>query len=131
MHPGFAAGARGPRKLGSRAAAQLHLGDARGPLPDRPHPAPAPPPQVVCQGTVASDERIRIQSFTCLHEIAANYYSRLPPYMTEIFQLTVKAIQGDTEEVALQAVEFWSTLCDYELELREDDASSGEVCSPG
>lgn len=38
-------------------------------------------PQVVCQGTVANDVRIRVQSFTCLHEIAANYYNRLPPYM--------------------------------------------------
>ena len=37
--------------------------------------------QVVCQGTVANDLRIRVQSFTCLHEIAANYYNRLPPYM--------------------------------------------------
>lgn len=37
--------------------------------------------QVVCQGTVAADVRIRVQSFTCLHEIAANYYNRLPPYM--------------------------------------------------
>jgi hypothetical protein len=81
----------------------------------------------VCQGTVASDERIRVQSFTCLHEIAANYYGKLPPYMQEIFNLTVKAIKEDNEEVSLQAVEFWSTLCDYELELEEEGEEAEEV----
>lgn len=83
--------------------------------------------QVVCQGAVASDARIRVQSFTCLHEIAANYYGRLPPYMQEIFNLTVKAIRGDEEDVALQAVEFWSTLCDYELELAEEGEDADEA----
>jgi importin subunit beta-1 len=81
--------------------------------------------QVVCQGTVAADARIRVQSFTCLHEIAANYYGRLAPYMQEIFGLTVKAIREDEEDVALQAVEFWSTLCDYELELEEEEEAGG------
>lgn len=40
--------------------------------------------QVVCQGTQAQDIRIRTASFECLHEIAAIYYSKLPPYMTEL-----------------------------------------------
>jgi importin subunit beta-1 len=40
--------------------------------------------QVVCQGTQAPDIRIRTASFECLHEIAAIYYSKLPPYMTEL-----------------------------------------------
>lgn len=38
----------------------------------------------------------------------------------------VRAIKEDDEEVGLQAVEFWSTLCDYELELLED-GEEGEV----
>lgn len=79
------------------------------------------PLQMVCQGTGAADERIRISSFTCLHEIAANYYSKLPAYMGEIFNISVKAIQEDTEEVGLQAVEFWSTLCDIELDMADED----------
>eukprot|EP00879_Flechtneria_rotunda_P012371 GHRR01012918.1.p1 GENE.GHRR01012918.1~~GHRR01012918.1.p1 ORF type:complete len:702 (+),score=217.59 GHRR01012918.1:232-2106(+) len=77
--------------------------------------------QMVCQGTTANDERIRKYSFTCLHEIAANYYGKLPAYMTEIFNISVKAIKEDTEEVGLQAVEFWSTLCDIELDLQDTD----------
>ncbi len=36
----------------------------------------------------------------------------------------VKAIRSDEEDVALQAVEFWSTLCDYELDLAEESDPS-------
>jgi importin subunit beta-1 len=79
---------------------------------------------MVCEGTAARDERIRIASFSCLHEIAANYYPRLPEYIGEIFNISVKAIKEDNEEVGLQAVEFWSTLCDIELDLADDDDPS-------
>lgn len=82
--------------------------------------------QVVCQGTIAPDPRIRQLSFQCLHEIAANYYPKLYEYMQEIFKITVNAIQQDQEEVALQAIEFWNTICDYEIEL-EEEGESGEV----
>ena len=43
----------------------------------------------------------------------------------------MKAIRGDEEEVALQAVEFWSTLCDYELELEEEGEDAEEVGGGG
>lgn len=68
--------------------------------------APASPAlpllQMVCQATTAQDVRIRIGAFSCLHEIAAGYYGKLPPYMPEIFNISVKAINGDEEDVALQ-----------------------------
>jgi importin subunit beta-1 len=57
---------------------------------------------MVCQATTAQDVRIRIGAFSCLHEIAAGYYAKLPPYMPEIFNISVKAINGDEEDVALQ-----------------------------
>ncbi len=58
--------------------------------------------QVVCQGTQAGELRIRVASFECLHEIAGLYYAKLVPYMTEIYNITVKAIKEDEEDVALQ-----------------------------
>lgn len=70
-----------------------------------PHHCPTPaccPTQMVCQATTANDERIRIAAFSCLHEIAANYYAKLPAYITEIFKISVKAIQEDNEDVGLQ-----------------------------
>jgi importin subunit beta-1 len=76
--------------------------------------------QVVCQGTQSPEFRIRTASFECLHEIAAMYYHKLPAYMTELYNVTVKAVKEDQEEVALQAIEFWSTICDTEADLQED-----------
>lgn len=79
--------------------------------------------QMVMQGTQAADARIRAASFQCLHEIASSYYSKLPAYMQDIFSLTVTTIRKEQEEdVALQAIEFWCTLCDYEQELADDEA---------
>ena len=60
--------------------------------------------QMVCQGTVAPNPKIRVESFFCLHEIAAGYYRHLPAYMQEIFNITVNAIknEGEDEDVRLQ-----------------------------
>mmetsp|Transcript_36758 Transcript_36758/g.92846 ORF Transcript_36758/g.92846 Transcript_36758/m.92846 type:complete len:881 (-) Transcript_36758:305-2947(-) len=78
--------------------------------------------QVVCQGTQASEIRIRVASFECLHEIAALYYAKLVPYMTEIYNITVKAVREDQEDVGLQALEFWSTIAEEEYDrLTEED----------
>ena len=36
------------------------------------------------------------------------------------FQMTVNAITKDADKVQLQAIEFWSTICDEEFDLLED-----------
>lgn len=48
------------------------------------------------------------------------YYSRLPAYITELYNISVKAIREDQEEVALQAIEFWCTVCDTESDMLDD-----------
>ena len=75
--------------------------------------------QVICEGTICSDSRVRVASFECLVKIASDYYEVLPAYMTELYKLTVRAIQQDDEDVAKQAIEFWSTLCDEEIDIIE------------
>jgi importin subunit beta-1 len=66
--------------------------------------------QMVCQGTVAPNAKIRVESFFCLHEIAAGYYKHLPAYMQEVFNITVNAIknEGEDEDVRLQVRRGWS-----------------------
>ncbi|KAK9809817.1 hypothetical protein WJX73_009625 [Symbiochloris irregularis] len=76
--------------------------------------------QVVCEGTIAQDSRVREASFECLAGIAGLHYSKLVPYISEIFKLTQQAIQHDEEGVAKQAIEFWCTICEEELDLQED-----------
>ena len=75
--------------------------------------------QVVCEGTIASHPRVREASFECLAGVAGMHYSKLTPYMMEIFKLTQQAIKADEEPVAKQAIEFWCTICEEELDLQE------------
>ena len=82
--------------------------------------------QVTCEATVCADVRVRQAAFEVLVGAAENYYEKLQPYMTAIFDLTVKATKGDEESVALQAIEFWSAIADEEVCRQDDIADAGE-----
>lgn len=85
--------------------------------------------KVICEAAVAREVEIRQAAFECLVSIASMYYGVLEPYMQAIFDLTSNAVRGDEEAVALQAVEFWSSICDEEIELLDYESaqSSGET----
>ena len=34
-----------------------------------------------------------------------------------VFQITVEAMKSDVDEISLQGIEFWSTVCDEEVDL--------------
>lgn len=80
--------------------------------------------KVVCETAMAKEADIRQAAFECLVSIASTYYDVLEPYMQTLFELTANAVKGDEEGVALQAIEFWSSICDEEIELQ--DFESGE-----
>ncbi|GLI60678.1 hypothetical protein VaNZ11_002880 [Volvox africanus] len=75
---------------------------------------------VVCKCTLASSQPMRVAAFQCLQQIADNYYSKLQSYMTELYGLSTKSIKDDEDEVATQAIEFWSTVAEYELDMMDD-----------
>ncbi|KAI3676248.1 hypothetical protein L1987_85850 [Smallanthus sonchifolius] len=81
--------------------------------------------KVVCETAMAKEADIRQAAFECLVSIASTYYDVLEPYMQTLFELTANAVKGDEEGVALQAIEFWSSICDEEIELQ--DFESGET----
>lgn len=83
----------------------------------------------ICEATQSTDPRVRTVAFECVTQIAEHYYDKLGDYMTAIFQLTIDAIRRDDEAVAKQAIEFWSTLCEVEMEMldEEQDFSSRGV----
>lgn len=76
--------------------------------------------QTVCEAAIAENQDIRVAAYECIVKIASLYYSKLAPYMQTLFQLTFEEIKGGADEVAQQAVEFWSTICDEEMELNEE-----------
>ncbi|KAL2921790.1 Importin subunit beta-1 [Bienertia sinuspersici] len=76
--------------------------------------------RVVCEATLSSDVKIRQAAFECLVAISSTYYEKLSHYIKDIFSITAKAVKEDEEPVALQAVEFWSSICDEEIDILEE-----------
>lgn len=76
--------------------------------------------RVVCETTMSPELKIRLAAFECLVSIAAMYYVKLAPYIQDIYNITAKAVRSDEEPVALQAIEFWSTICDEETDILEE-----------
>ncbi|XVF51030.1 hypothetical protein PTKIN_Ptkin04bG0150700 [Pterospermum kingtungense] len=76
--------------------------------------------RVVCEATLSPEVRIRQAAFECLVSISSTYYEKLAPYIHDIFNVTAKAVKEDEEPVALQAIEFWSSICDEEIDILEE-----------
>jgi importin subunit beta-1 len=82
--------------------------------------------QVVCEATQASDSRIQQGAWGCLNRIMALYYEKMRFYMEKaLFGLTIQGMNAEDEDVAKLAVEFWSTVCDQEIEIEDDNS---QVC---
>ncbi|XP_024520306.1 importin subunit beta-1 [Selaginella moellendorffii] len=82
--------------------------------------------RVVCEATLSPDSRVRKAAFECLVSIASTYYEKLAPYMKDVFAITSKAVKEDEESVVLQALEFWSSICDIEIELLDEFSTTGD-----
>jgi len=76
--------------------------------------------QVVCEACVCSDVEVRKVAFQCLDSIAISYYEQLPRYISNIFELTLRAVREDVPEVGQQALEFWCSVCEEESEINRD-----------
>ncbi|KAJ3674289.1 hypothetical protein LUZ60_004905 [Juncus effusus] len=76
--------------------------------------------RVVGEATLSPDVKIRQAAFECLVAISSTYYEKLQPYMQDLFNITSKAVREDQEQVALQAIEFWSSICDEEIDILDD-----------
>lgn len=82
--------------------------------------------QVVCEATQAGDNRIQEGAFGCLNRIMALYYDKMRFYMEKaLFGLTIMGMKSEEEDVAKLAVEFWSTVCEEEIAIEDDNANVG------
>ncbi len=86
--------------------------------------------QVVCEATQSPNIAVKIAAYECLVRTMQLYYDKMRFYMEQaLFGLTVLGMRDSEPKVALQAVEFWSTVCDEEIELAleaEEAAEFGE-----
>lgn len=79
--------------------------------------------QVVCEATQATDSRIQQGAFGCLNRIMALYYENMRFYMEKaLFGLTILGMKSQDEDVAKLAVEFWSTVCEEEISIEDDNS---------
>ncbi|GAA5883022.1 hypothetical protein JCM1840_004096 [Sporobolomyces johnsonii] len=83
--------------------------------------------QVVCEATQSPSSDVQVSAFACLVKIMHLYYDYMKFYMERaLFGLTVLGMKHADENVALQAVEFWSTVCDEEIELALEAEEAAE-----
>lgn len=79
--------------------------------------------QVICEATQAADSRIQQGAFACLNRIMGLYYDLMRFYMEKaLFGLTIMGMKSEEEDVAKLAVEFWSTVCEEEIAIEDDNA---------
>eukprot|EP00906_Rhabdomonas_costata_P035092 RCo049324 len=79
----------------------------------------------VCEGTQATDVRVREAAMQCLSKIVTLYYDKLKPYMQALFGVTLEAVRKDEQRIGLQGIEFWSSMCDVEIELIQEEDGRG------
>jgi importin subunit beta-1 len=84
--------------------------------------------QLVCEATQSTDDRVKVAAFETMVRIMQLYYDRMAFYMEQaLYSLTIMGMKSDNEQVALQAIEFWSTVCDEEIDLNEQAIEAQEL----
>ncbi|KAI0314478.1 karyopherin Kap95 [Amylostereum chailletii] len=86
--------------------------------------------QVVCEATQNPNIQVQVTAFECLVRIMNLYYNKMSFYMERaLFGLTVMGMKSSEESVALQAIEFWTSVAEDEAQLEQDyqDAQDGLI----
>jgi len=87
--------------------------------------------QVVCEATQSEDVQVKVAALQCLVKIMSLYYQYMEAYMGQaLFAITLEAMKSETDEVALQGIEFWSNVCDEEVDLHIEAQEASEAGRP-
>jgi len=87
--------------------------------------------QCVCEATQSQDVQVKVAALQCLVKIMSLYYQYMEAYMGQaLFAITLDAMKAETDEVALQGIEFWSNVCDEELDLQLEASEATEAGRP-
>ncbi len=87
--------------------------------------------QVVCEATQSTDVKVKVAALQCLVRIMSLYYQYMETYMgPALFAITLEAMKSEIDEVALQGIEFWSNVCDEEVDLSIEKEEADEMGRP-
>ncbi|EIM80114.1 karyopherin Kap95 [Stereum hirsutum FP-91666 SS1] len=77
--------------------------------------------QVVCEATQNPSIPVQVAAFECLVRIMNLYYDKMAFYMERaLFGLTVMGMKSSEEQVALQAIEFWTAVAEDETNMESE-----------
>ena len=62
---------------------------------------------------------VRMKAMQCLVEIVREFYDYIQPHLDQLGAASFNAIAKDEEEVALQGIELWCSICDEELNRKK------------
>jgi len=87
--------------------------------------------QVVCEATQSPNIQIKVAALQCLVKIMSLYYQHMEMYMgPALFAITLDAMKSEHDEVALQGIEFWSNVCDEEVDLAIEASEAEDLGKP-
>jgi len=82
---------------------------------------------MIFSAATTNNENVRLAAFMCLEEVAKSYYSYIGSYMKKVYELTSHAIKTEGEsDIAKQAIEFWSTVSEEEIEIEDEKLEAEE-----
>ncbi|KAJ8019665.1 Importin subunit beta-1 [Holothuria leucospilota] len=84
--------------------------------------------QVTCEATQCKDNQVKVAALQCLVKIVSLYYQYMEPYMgPALFAISVEAMRSQVDEISLQGIEFWSNICDEEMDLTIEKQEAEEA----
>jgi importin subunit beta-1 len=87
--------------------------------------------EVVCEATQSTEVQISVAALQCLVKIMTLYYQFMESYMGQaLFPITLEAMKSDNDQVALQGIEFWSNVCDEEIDLAIESQEAKNIGQP-
>ncbi|XP_074642398.1 importin subunit beta-1-like [Tubulanus polymorphus] len=83
--------------------------------------------QVVCEATQSAHTPVKVAALQCLVKIMSIYYHYMEAYMgPALFAISLEAMKSEIDDVALQGIEFWSNVCDEEVDLAIEASEATE-----
>lgn len=87
--------------------------------------------QTVCEATQNAADKVQIKAFECLVEAMHLYYDQMKYYMEQaLYVLTTNGMRSGSENVVLQAIEFWSTVCEEEADINDENFAARNADLP-
>lgn len=87
--------------------------------------------QVICDATQFDESQVQVVALQCLVKIMSFYYKYMEAYMgPALFAITMKAIKSSNDDVCLQGIEFWSNVCEEEMDLSIELTEAQETGRP-